>query len=251
VFNCVTRIGWLNRMTQFKDKAGKNREKASSGLYVYPNLMAADILVYKATHVPVGEDQKQHLELTRDIAQKFNNDYGVEFFPVVEPLIQGSATRVMSLRDGAKKMSSSDASDAARINMTDDADAVAKKIRRATSDSDHLPDASVVGADGQFTGEFRQARPEAANLLTIFAALAGRDLAAVVADFEGKGFADLKKELTEVAVAGLGHMGAEMKRMVNDSHYVDSVLHYGAERARALAAPILAEIYDIVGFLRP
>ena len=251
VFNCVARIGWLNRMTQFKDKAGKNREKASSGLYVYPNLMAADILVYKGTHVPVGEDQKQHLELTRDIAQKFNNDFGVEFFPVVEPLIQGTATRVMSLRDGSRKMSSSDASDASRINMTDDADAVAKKVRRATSDSELLPDPSVVGTDGQFAEDFRQARPEAANLLTIFAALTNRDLAAVVGDFEGKGFADFKKEMTEVAVGTMGQIGAEMKRMVDDPAFVDSVLRDGAERARALADPILAEVYDIVGFLRP
>ncbi|WP_422369224.1 tryptophan--tRNA ligase [Pelagibius sp.] len=251
VFNCVTRLGWLNRMTQFKDKAGKNREKASSGLYVYPNLMAADILVYKGTHVPVGEDQKQHLELTRDIAQKFNNDFGVDCFPIVEPLIQGSATRVMSLRDGARKMSSSDASDAARINMTDDADAVAKKIRRATSDSELLPDPSVVGGDDQFTAEFREARPEAANLLTIHAALSGRSVAETVAAFEGKGFADFKKEMTDVAVARLGPMGSEMKRMVEDPGHVDSVLRDGAERARALADPILAEVYDIVGFLRP
>ena len=251
VFNCVTRLGWLNRMTQFKDKAGKNREKASSGLYVYPNLMAADILVYKGTHVPVGEDQKQHLELTRDIAQKFNNDFGVECFPIVEPLIQGSATRVMSLRDGAKKMSSSDPSDAARINMTDDADAVAKKVRRATSDSELLPDPSVVGDDDQFTAEFRTARPEAANLLTIHAALAGNSVAETVAAFEGKGFADFKKEMTDVAVARLGPMGSEMKRMVEDPEHVDSVLRDGAERARALADPILAEVYDIVGFLRP
>ncbi|HEY9549244.1 MAG TPA: tryptophan--tRNA ligase [Kiloniellaceae bacterium] len=251
VFNCVTRIGWLNRMTQFKDKAGKNREKASSGLYVYPNLMAADILVYKATHVPVGEDQKQHLELTRDIAQKFNSDYGVDYFPIVEPLIQGSATRVMSLRDGSKKMSSSDPADAARINMTDDGDTVAKKVRRATSDSELLPDPSVVGTEGQFTAAFREARPEAANLLTIYAALTDRPLAAVVGEFEGKGFAEFKQALTEVAVARLGPMGEEMKRMVNDPQHVDSVLHEGAARARDMAAPIIAEVYDIVGFLRP
>jgi tryptophanyl-tRNA synthetase len=213
--------------------------------------MAADILVYKATHVPVGEDQKQHLELTRDIALKFNHDYGVDFFPIVEPLIQGAATRVMSLRDGSKKMSSSDPSDAARINMTDDADAVAKKVRRATSDSELLPDPSVVDAEGQFTAEFRQARPEAANLLTIYAALTDAALAQVVADFEGKGFADFKKALTDVAVASLGHMGAEMKRMVNDTHYVDSVLREGAERAQEIAAPVIREVYDIVGFLRP
>jgi len=251
VFNCVTRIGWLNRMTQFKDKAGKNREKASSGLYVYPNLMAADILVYKATHVPVGEDQKQHLELTRDVALKFNHDYETDYFPIVEPLILGAATRVMSLRDGSKKMSSSDPSDAARINMTDDADQVAKKIRRATSDSDLLPEPSVVGPDGQFSAEFRQARPEAANLLALFAALSENELADTVAGFAGKGFADFKKELTELAVARLGPMGEEMKRMVNDSAYVDSVLHEGAERARAIATPIIEEVYDIVGFLRP
>ncbi|HEY9536534.1 MAG TPA: tryptophan--tRNA ligase [Kiloniellaceae bacterium] len=251
VFNCVTRIGWLNRMTQFKDKAGKNREKASSGLYVYPNLMAADILVYKATHVPVGEDQKQHLELTRDVAQKFNSDYGVECFPIVEPLIQGAATRIMSLRDGTKKMSKDDPSDAARINMTDDGDTVAKKIRRATSDSELLPEPSVVGSDGQFTAAFREARPEAANLLTIYAALTDRDLSAAVGEFAGKGFADFKQVLTDVAVAHLGPMGEEMKRMVNDPGYVDSVLRDGAERAQAIAAPILAEVYDIVGFLRP
>jgi len=250
VFNCVTRIGWLNRMTQFKDKAGKNREKASSGLYVYPNLMAADILVYKATHVPVGEDQKQHLELTRDIAQKFNSDYGIDYFPITEPIIQGAATRVMSLRDGAKKMSSSDPSDAARINMTDDADTVAKKIRRATSDSDLLPDPSVVSAEGQFTAAFRDARPEAANLLTIYAALTDRPLAETVGAFEGKGFADFKKELTDVAVASLGHMGEEMKRMVDDADYVDSILREGAERAQAIAQPIIDEVYDIIGFLR-
>jgi tryptophanyl-tRNA synthetase len=213
--------------------------------------MAADILVYKATHVPVGEDQKQHLELTRDIAQKFNNDYGVEYFPIVEPLIQGTATRVMSLRDGSKKMSSSDPSDAARINMTDDADAVAKKIRRATSDSGLLPDPSVVAAEGQLTAAFREARPEAANLLTLYAALTERDLAAVVAEFEGKGFSEFKQALTDVAVARLGPMGEEMKRMVNDSAYVDAVLREGAGRAAEIAAPILAEVYDIVGFLRP
>ena len=212
IFNCVVRLGWLNRMTQFKDKAGKNRENASGGLYMYPALMAADILVYRATHVPVGEDQKQHLELARDIAQKFNNDFGVEFFPIIEPLIQGTATRVMSLRDGAKKMSSSDPSDAARINMTDDADAVAKKIRRATSDSELLPGVSVLGPDGQFSADFRQARPAAANLLTIFASLKEDDLGKVVAGFEGKGFADFKKELTDLAVAKLGPMGEEMKR---------------------------------------
>ncbi len=250
IFNCVARLGWLNRMTQFKDKAGKNREKASVGRYVYPNLQAADILVYKATHVPVGEDQRQHLELTRDIAQKFNHDFGVEFFPIIEPLIQGAATKVMSLRDGTKKMSSSETSDMSRINMTDEADAVALKIRRAKSDSDMLPDASVVAGNGDFTEAFRADRPEAANLLTIFAALCDRDIAGVVADFEGQGFAKLKSVLTDVAVERLGPIGSDMKRMVADPGYVDSVLRDGAERARAIDEPVLEEVYDAVGFLR-
>jgi tryptophanyl-tRNA synthetase len=250
IFNCVARLGWLNRMTQFKDKAGKNREKASVGLYAYPNLQAADILVYKATHVPVGEDQRQHLELTRDIAQKFNHDFGVELFPIIEPLIQGTATKIMSLRDGTKKMSSSEPSDMSRINMTDEADAVALKIRKAKSDSDVLPDASVVGQGG-FTEDFRAARPEAANLLTIFAALCGRDLGDVVGDFEGQGFANLKSELTDLAVQKLGPMGSDMKRMVADPSHVDSVLRDGAERARAIAGPVLEEAYKAVGFLRP
>ncbi len=250
IFNCVARLGWLNRMTQFKDKAGKNREKASVGLYAYPNLQAADILLYKATHVPVGEDQRQHLELTRDIAQKFNHDFGVELFPIIEPLIQGTATKIMSLRDGTKKMSSSELSDMSRINMTDEADAVARKIRKAKSDSDVLPDASVLGQGG-FTEAFRAARPEAANLLTIFAALCGRDLADVVGDFEGQGFAKLKRELTDLAVQILGPMGSDMKRMVADPSHVDSVLRDGAERARAIAGPVLEEAYKVVGFLRP
>ncbi len=250
IFNCVARLGWLNRMTQFKDKAGKNREKASVGLYAYPNLQAADILVYKTTHVPVGEDQRQHLELTRDIAQKFNHDFGVELFPIIEPLIQGSATKIMSLRDGTKKMSSSEPSDMSRINMTDEADAVALKIRKAKSDSEVLPDASVVENEG-FTETFRGARPEAANLLTIFAALCDRDLADVVGDFEGQGFAKLKSELTDLAVQKLGPMGSEMKAMVADPSHVDEVLRDGAERARAIAEPVLAEVYDVVGFLRP
>ncbi len=250
IFNCVARLGWLNRMTQFKDKAGKNREKASVGLYAYPNLQAADILVYKATHVPVGEDQRQHLELTRDIAQKFNHDFGVELFPIIEPLIQGTATKIMSLRDGTKKMSSSEPSDMSRINMTDEADAVARKIRKAKSDSEVLPDASVVGQGG-FTEAFRAARPEAANLLTIFAALCDRDLAKVVGDFEGQGFAKLKSELTDLAVQRLGPIGSDMKRMVADPSHVDAVLRDGAERARAIAEPVLEEAYRAVGFLRP
>ena len=200
IFNCVTRLGWLNRMTQFKDKAGKNRENASSGLYVYPNLMAADILAYKATHVPVGEDQKQHLELARDIAQKFNNDYGTEFFPLIEPLILGSATRVMSLRDGARKMSKSEPSDMSRINMTDDADQIAQKVRKAKSDPELLPGADILDEAGRVPDEARQARPEAFNLLGIYAALSNSDLAAVLDEFGGKQFSDFKKALTELAV---------------------------------------------------
>ncbi|RMF12040.1 MAG: tryptophan--tRNA ligase [Alphaproteobacteria bacterium] len=241
IFNCVTRIGWLNRMTQFKDKAGKNREKASSGLYVYPNLMAADILAYKATRVPVGEDQKQHLELTRDIAQKFNNDYGVDFFPEVEPLILGEATRVMSLRDGKAKMSKSDPSEYSRITMTDNADAIALKIRKARTDSDPLPESAADLAG----------RPEAANLVGIYAALTDQTRDAVCAAFAGKGFADFKKALAEVCVEKLAPIGEEMRRLTADPAYVDSILREGAQKAQALAAPILRDVHDIVGFLRP
>jgi tryptophanyl-tRNA synthetase len=250
IFNCVTRLGWLNRMTQFKEKAGKHKENASSGLYVYPNLMAADILAYKATHVPVGEDQKQHLELTRDIAQKFNNDFGVEFFPIVEPLILGTATRVMSLRDGSKKMSKSEASDMSRINMTDETDAIQKKVRKATTDPAPLPGPEVLGADGSLPEETRGARPEAYNLLGIYAALAEKPLAEVLSEFEGAQFSHFKAVLTDLAVAALGPIGAEMKRLTADPAQVDRVLKEGAERARSVATPILEEVHDIVGFLR-
>ncbi|MEE8189565.1 MAG: tryptophan--tRNA ligase [Kiloniellales bacterium] len=251
IFNCVTRLGWLNRMTQFKEKAGKHRENASSGLYVYPNLMAADILAYKATHVPVGEDQKQHLELTRDIAQKFNNDFGVELFPLTEPLIFGAATRVMSLRDGKNKMSKSDPSDMSRINMTDDADAIAKKVRRATTDPDLLPGPDVLDEKGALPEETRNGRPEAYNLLGIYAALADKPPKDVLAEFEGAQFSHFKAALTDLAVASLGPIGAEMKRLADDPASVDAVLRDGAERARAIADPILEEVYDAVGYLRP
>jgi len=251
VFNCVARLGWLNRMTQFKEKAGKHRETASAGLYVYPNLMAADILLYKSTHVPVGEDQKQHLELTRDIAQKFNNDFGVELFPLTEPLILGAATRVMSLRDGKKKMSKSDASDASRVNMTDDADTIAKKIRRATTDSELLPGPDVLGDDGRVPEVARAARPEAYNLLGIYAALSGKPIEAVLEEFAGAQFSHFKAVLTDLAVAVLGPVGAEMQRLCDDPGAVDEVLRDGAERARAIAEPVLEEVYDVVGFLRP
>jgi tryptophanyl-tRNA synthetase len=240
ILNCVARIGWLNRMTQFKDKAGKNRENASVGLYAYPNLMSADILIYKATHVPVGEDQKQHLELARDTAQKFNSDYGVEFFPQPEPLILGAGTRVMSLRDGSKKMSKSDESDYSRINMTDDADTIALKFRKAKTDLFPIPE-SAEGLDG---------RPEAANLLGIWAALSDGTRDEALARFGGLQFSDFKKELTELAVTVLAPINSEMKRYLADPAQIDAVLKDGAERARAVSAPIMDEVKDIVGFLK-
>ena len=239
IFNCVARLGWLNRMTQFKEKAGKHRENASVGLYAYPNLMAADIMAYKATHVPVGEDQKQHLELTRDIAQKFNNDFGVEFFPIVEPLIFGEATRVMSLRDGAKKMSKSDPSDQSRITFTDSADDISKKIRRAKTDPDALP-SEPEGLEG---------RPEAANLVGIYAALSRTTSADVLQEFGGRGFGDFKPALADLAIERLAPMSDEMRRLMNDPGHIDAVLADGAGRARALANPILAEINEIVGLI--
>ncbi len=241
IFNCVAKIGWLNRMTQFKDKAGKNRETASAGLYVYPVLMAADILSYKATHVPVGEDQKQHLELTRDIAGSFNDTYGVDFFPLTEPLIFGEATRVMNLRDGTKKMSKSDESYYTRINLTDEPDLIAQKIRKARTDAEPLPGSARALAE----------RPEANNLVGIYAALAdiGRD--DVCAQFEGAQFSRFKNDLADLAIAKLSPMTAEMRRLLDDVSHIDAVLRDGAERADALAAPILREVQDIVGFLHP
>jgi len=241
IFNCVARMGWLNRMTQFKEKAGKDRENASVGLFAYPNLMSADILLYKATHVPVGEDQKQHLELARDTAQKFNGDYNVNFFPLPEPLIFGTAARVMNLRDGTKKMSKSDPSDYSRINMTDDADAVALKIRKAKTDPEPLP-ATLAGLEG---------RPEAANLMGIYAGLADLTLDAVCARFGGRPFSDFKKELADLAVSVLTPIQDEMRRLLADTGAIDAALRDGAGRARALAAPILREVQDIVGFVRP
>jgi tryptophanyl-tRNA synthetase len=251
IFNCVARVGWLDRMTQFKEKAGKHRENSSVGLYVYPVLMAADILLYKATHVPVGEDQKQHLELARDIAQKFNNDFGVTFFPLPEPQIFGAATRVMSLRDGSKKMSKSDTSDYSRINMTDDADAVALKIRKAKTDPHPLPGPVALTPQGTPDPAKEAERPEAFNLLGIYAALSDKSLKEVVTEFEGREFSFFKQVLTDLAVATVGKIGTEMKRLMNDSAEIDAVLRDGAERARAIAAPILREVEDIVGFLRP
>src|ERR1700734_324755 len=230
VFNCVARLGWLNRMTQFKEKAGKDRENVSVGLFAYPDLMAADILIYRATHVPVGEDQKQHLELSRDIAQKFNNDFGESirshgfgdvFFPLPEPLITGEATRVMSLRDGSKKMSKSDPSDYSRINLTDDADAIAQKIRKAKTDPEPLP--------SEETG--LETRPEADNLVGIYAALSGRSKAEGLGEFGGGQFSTFKSALVDLAVAKLGPIGADVKRLMNDPGYIDGVLADGAGRA--------------------
>ncbi len=240
IFSCIARLGWMNRMTQFKDKAGKNAEAASLGLYAYPALMAADILAYKATHVPVGEDQKQHLELTRDIAAKFNNDYGVTVFPLTEPVIEGAATRVMSLRDGTRKMSKSDPSDASRINLTDSADQIAQKIRRARTDPDPLPD----------TPEGLKDRPEARNLVNIYAALAEETPARVLTRFAGAQFGTFKPALADLAVARLGPITAEMARLMQAPDEIDRILGRGAERAEALARPVLDEVYDVIGMVR-
>jgi tryptophanyl-tRNA synthetase len=240
VFNCIARMGWMSRMTQWKDKAGKNAEAASLGLFAYPSLMAADILTYHATMVPVGEDQKQHLELCRDIAIKFNNDYGVDFFPVVEPLIEGAATRVMSLRDGTKKMSKSDPSDQSRINLTDDADAIAAKIRKAKTDPLPLPDSVEALRD----------RPEARNLVNIYAALAGHSVDQVVRDFAGAQFGTFKPALADLAVAKLSPITTEMNRLMADPAEIDRILGNGADRADAIARPILERAKDIVGMIR-
>ena len=241
LLGCLTPLGWLNRMTQFKEKAGKAREEAGLGLYAYPVLMAADILLYKATHVPVGEDQKQHLELARDIAGAFNRRYGVEFFPLPEPQIFGAGTRVMSLRDGTKKMSKSDASDYSRINLTDDSDTIALKIKKAKTDPAPLPPNEV---------ESRK-RPEADNLLGIYAALSGLTRQEAVEKFAGRQFSAFKNELAEVAADVLGKIGAEMRRLLADPGYIDGVLKRGAARADAIAAPVLRQVFDIVGLLRP
>ena len=241
IFNCVTRLGWLNRMTQFKDKAGRDRENVSAGLYVYPNLMAADILAYHATRVPVGDDQRQHLELANDIAQKFNHDYGVEFFPAIEPLILGPAARVMSLRDGTKKMSKSDPSDQSRINLTDDADTVALKIRRAKTDPEPLPEEP----------RLLEHRPEARNLVGIYAALADTDPAGVLAEHGGRGFGAFKEALAALLIAKLEPIAAETRRWLADPAAIDARLIEGAARAAAIADPIVAEAERLVGFLKP
>ena len=257
-FNCVARLGWMNRMTQFKDKAGKDREQASLGLYAYPSLMAADILVYRATHVPVGEDQKQHLELARDIAMKFNLDYaehirkvgyGIDitvgnepvhaYFPMVEPLIGGPAPRVMSLRDGTKKMSKSDPSDLSRINLMDDEDAISKKIRKAKTDPDGLP-SEIDGLQG---------RPEADNLVAIYAALADKSKAEVLAEFGGQQFSVFKPALVDLAIHVLAPITGEMRRLMDDTSHIDAILRKGGERARARAEVTMSQVRDVIGFL--
>jgi tryptophanyl-tRNA synthetase len=250
VFNCVARMGWLNRMTQFKEKAGKDRENASVGLYAYPTLMAADILVYRATHVPVGEDQKQHLELARDVAQKFNNDfaasiatcgYGEMFFPLPEPLIQGPATRVMSLRDGAKKMSKSDASDYSRINLTDNADTIAQKVRKAKTDPDALPSEE----------KGLEKRPEADNLVGIFAALSDMTKADVLAEYGGSNFSSFKNALVDLSVAKLSPIADRMRELMADPAHIDAILINGAARAEAIAAKNMKAVKNIIGFVQP
>jgi len=239
VFSCVARMGWMSRMTQWKDKAGKNTENASLGLFGYPALMAADILLYHATHVPVGEDQKQHLELTRDIATKFNHDFGVDFFPITEPVIEGPATRVMSLRDGTNKMSKSDPSDMSRINMSDDADTIAQKFRKARTDPEPLPE----------TYDRLKDRPEARNLIDIFAALSGRTTDDVMAEVAGMGWGQFKPMIADLAVAKLSPISAEMTRLLADPAEIDRTLGRGAERAAEIAEPILAKTYEIAGLI--
>ena len=239
IFNCVARMGWMGRMTQWKDKAGKNTENASLGLFAYPALMAADILIYHATHVPVGEDQKQHLELTRDIAAKFNHDYKVDFFPVTEPVIEGPATRVMSLRDGTKKMSKSDPSDMSRINLSDDADTIAQKFRKARTDPEPLPETYAGLKD----------RPEAKNLVDIYAALSGMTTGQVMAEHAGAGWGVFKPRLAEIAVETMAPITTEMNRLMGDPAEIDRIIGEGATKAREVAAPILAKTYEIVGMI--
>ena len=240
IFNCVARMGWLNRMTQFKDKAGKDRENVSVGLFSYPTLMASDILIYLATHVPVGDDQKQHLELTRDIAQKFNNDFKTDIFPIPEPLIFGAATRVMSLRDGLNKMSKSDPSDYSRIMMSDSEDKIINKIKKAKTDPLPLPE----------NLEEAKKRPEAINLLTIYAALSDLEVEKVVANYAGKEFSQFKKDLSEITSSKLSPISKEINKLMKDENYLDSIIIKGKEKAINVADPVLSKIYEIIGFFR-
>ncbi len=247
IFNCVARLGWLNRMTQFKEKAGKNRENASAGLYTYPVLMAADILAYHATHVPVGDDQRQHLELARDIAQKFNNDFNIDYFPITEPVIMGAATRVMSLRDGKNKMSKSDVSDYSRLNLTDSVDDISNKIRKAKTDPLPLPDLDALDDKENFKEEIINSRAEAVNLLNIYSALSNETTKKVVEKFVGKQFSDFKKELNEVAVETLAPITKEMRKLLEDKTYLTGIIKDGGNRANIIAQPIIIKVKDIVG----
>ena len=247
IFNCVARLGWLNRMTQFKEKAGKNRENASAGLYTYPVLMAADILAYHATHVPVGDDQRQHLELARDIAQKFNNDFNIDYFPITEPVIMGAATRVMSLRDGKNKMSKSDVSDYSRLNLTDSVDDISNKIRKAKTDPLPLPDLDALDDKENFKEEIINSRAEAVNLLNIYSALSNETTKKVVEKFVGKQFSDFKKELNEVAVETLAPITTEMRKLLEDKTYLTGIIKDGGNRANIIAQPIIIKVKDIVG----
>jgi tryptophanyl-tRNA synthetase len=247
IFNCVARLGWLNRMTQFKEKAGKNRENASAGLYTYPVLMAADILAYHATHVPVGDDQRQHLELARDIAQKFNNDFNLDYFPITEPVIMGAATRVMSLRDGKNKMSKSDVSDYSRLNLTDSIDDISNKIRKAKTDPLPLPDLDVLDEKENFKEEIINSRAEAVNLLNIYSALSNETTKKVVEKFVGKQFSDFKKELNEVAVETLAPITKEMRKLLEDKTYLTGIIKDGGNRANIIAQPIITKVKNIVG----
>ena len=239
IFNCIARIGWLNRMTQFKDKAGKDKEKASVGLYIYPNLMAADILLYKATHVPVGADQKQHLELCRDIAQKFNNDFKKDIFPIPEPLIQKNISRVMSLRDGTKKMSKSENSSYSRIDLKDSADDIIKKIKKAKSDSSSIPD----------NLKDLEKKPEALNLINIYSDLTGKSLELALNDVKGKDYSYLKNKLSEVLIEVICPIGKKIKNLLEDKSYLEKVLKEGTEKARDLAVHNLKEVRNVVGFI--
>ena len=240
IFNCVARMGWLNRMTQFKDKAGKDRENVSVGLFSYPNLMAADILIYLATHVPVGEDQKQHLELTRDIAQKFNNDFKIDLFPIPKPLILGEATRVMSLRDGSKKMSKSDPSDYSRIMLNDNEDQIIQKIRKAKTDPLPLPDSL----------DEAKKRPEALNLLTIFAALSDVSTNQVIKDYAGKEFSHFKKDLADLSISKISPISSEIKKLMSDKKYLDEIMKVGKQKAISVAEPVLNSVYEVIGFAK-
>jgi len=240
ILNCVSRIGWLNRMTQFKDKAGSDKEKASVGLYIYPNLMAADILLYKATHVPVGADQKQHLELSRDIAQKFNNDFKCEnFFPLPEPLISKNISRVMSLRDGIKKMSKSEESDYSRINLKDSADEINKKIKKAKSDSEPIPD----------NVKSLEKKPEAFNLLNIYSEISKLNLEEVLKQMAGKEYSFLKKKLSEILIEEITPVGKEITKLLNDKSHLKGILKKGAEKANIIAEENLKNVRDIVGLI--